>query len=435
LHFSNYIKIFPCDEKPGSSLFFSARTGAMALLNDDTRRAAEKNALDENERETLSRLGLLVEDAADEERSMYGYLDALNAGSRHFNALVVLTLDCNLACRYCYEGTMKGRHYMSRETADLMVGHIERSLRPGMEGLNIDFYGGEPLLHTKLIEYISSRLGETAGKRGMGFTFTLTTNGTLLNLRTVRKLAGLGLIGVRITIDGPKENHDAYRPYWVSGRGSFDVIVHNIAAVCGEVKVSLGGNYDPSNYRTFPRLLDRLQDKRLSPGDIYSIRFDPISKTFEEFATPDFNDGFVSIDEPWIHEAAIFLREEILKRGYNTPRVVPSPCAVEVKDDIVVNYNGDIYKCPGLIGKTEFRVGDLRSGAGQYEDAYNVGHWKNDECIRCAYLPLCFGGCRFMKLLSDGTVDGVQCRREYFDSVLGAFLNQDLKYRSGAAKR
>jgi len=28
----------------------------------------------------------------------------------------ILSLDCNLACKYCYESGMKGRHYMSSKT-------------------------------------------------------------------------------------------------------------------------------------------------------------------------------------------------------------------------------------------------------------------------------------------------------------------------------
>lgn len=53
--------------------------------------------------------------------------------------------------------------------------------------------------------------------------------------------------------------------------------------------------------------------------------------------------------------------------------------------------------------------------------------WKNDECLECAYLPLCFGGCRFFNKLNTGSIDGVDCRRAMLDASLETIVRQDLK--------
>lgn len=53
---------------------------------------------------------------------------------------------------------------------------------------------------------------------------------------------------------------------------------------------------------------------------------------------------------------------------------------------------------------------------------------KNEACLACSYLPICFGGCKYMKLPQDVTMRGVNCRKEYFDKTLAQFVAQDIKY-------
>ena len=55
-----------------------------------------------------------------------------------------------------------------------------------------------------------------------------------------------------------------------------------------------------------------------------------------------------------------------------------------------------------------------------------LGMYKNPEC---AYLPLCFGGCRYMTYVRDGNIDQLDCKKEYFDASLETLLKQDIRYR------
>jgi uncharacterized protein len=95
-----------------------------------------------------------------------------------------------------------------------------------------------------------------------------------------------------------------------------------------------------------------------------------------------------------------------------------------------VNYDGGIYKCSGLIGREEFKVGDIASGIKNYHSSHNLDNWKNEGCLSCAYLPLCFGGCRYMKFIRDGNMDGVDCKKQYLDATLEAAIRQDIKYET-----
>lgn len=428
MHLSRYVKTYPCREKPGYSLLFSTRRGAVILVPEATLRAIEEGTLSPSEQETLSRLGFLVDDQRREIEEMREFFDQANLRSRRFGAMVVMNLDCNLNCTYCFEGGLKGKRYMTRETADLLCAFAEREHLAKGKPVTLDFYGGEPLLSFDLIKYISGRLKEAADAQGVAYTFNLVTNGTLLTRERAEDLAALGLQQAKVTVDGPRENHDRFRPF-ASGGGSFDAIIRNVKACCDLVRIQFSGNYTRENYREFPRLLDQLLAEGVTPDRLALVMFAPITGTMAEYGLPEFREGCDTTAEPWLIEASLFLREEILKRGFHTPKVLPSTCMVELQSELVVNWDGTLYKCPAFIGKKELAVGDLRTGIGEYRESHGLDAWKNDDCLECAYLPLCFGGCRFLKLLRNGNLDGVECRKEYLDAALEEFLQQDIRFR------
>jgi uncharacterized protein len=255
----------------------------------------------------------------------------------------------------------------------------------------------------------------------------------MLTGKVAEELAALGLKGAKVTLDGPPECHDAWRPF-VSGKGSFDVILKNIKEVCDLIKVQTGGNYSSDNFREFPLLLDLFMAEGLTPDRLSAVMFAPITKTLGEYMLPEFSEGCNSVDEPWLIEASEYLREETMRRGYKTPKMGPSICMIECDDFMVVNHDGTLYKCPAFIGCTGLDVGDLKTGLKDFRESHNLDVWKKDMCLDCAYLPLCFGGCRFLKLLQDGAMDDVECRKDFLDATLETFLLQDLKYAPKAGK-
>jgi uncharacterized protein len=103
---------------------------------------------------------------------------------------------------------------------------------------------------------------------------------------------------------------------------------------------------------------------------------------------------------------------------------------VELENDLIVNYEGSLYKCPAFMAYDHLRIGSLAEGINDYRESHNLDVWKNDDCLECAYLPLCFGGCRQLTLLRNGAIDGVDCRKEYYDATLERIIRQDLKYQS-----
>lgn len=425
---SRYCKIYPSRENADSVVLYSTKKASSVLLPVAMLAEIESGMLTKEEGEAMADLGFLVKNRETENAELLGFIDELNVLNKTFHAKLVMNLDCNLDCKYCFEGQRKGKFYMTREPADLLIGFIHERIASGLfEEVGITFYGGEPLLSLDLVMYIGGKLKILAERVGVRFSFSLITNGTLLTEKTVEQLNPLGLKSATITLDGPPKIHDQFRPF-KGGAGSFGAIFRNVKAVCGMTDIQIGGNFIRHNYRDFPGLLDCMMDNGLTPGKISQVRFDPVQNEQEGIAPHDFHDGCSSLNAPWLCEAMVVLRDEILRRGFGNGKIMPSTCMMEQTHALTINYDGSIYKCPGLIGRDEFCVGTLAAGVTDYNASHNLDNWKNDECLECAYLPLCFGGCRYSKFIRDSNMEGVDCRKPYYDATLEAFVKQDIKY-------
>jgi uncharacterized protein len=423
---SRFIKIYHGADDQDMALIYSTLRGSKLHVSRSIVEAMQLGTLDVAEQETLTRLGILVPDALAEQQQVAGYFDWVNANSPRFTALVTVNLDCNLACPYCYENHFRGKSYMNEDTAALLVKMIlDGPIVAGKEVI-LDFYGGEALLSIPLIKRIATPLQEASVRGGTSFSFNLVSNGTLLTQAVVEELLPLGLAGAKITIDGPPDIHNIQRPF-ISGRGSFDVVMSNIKDVCRLIKVQLGSNYTRENYRRFPELLDILETNGVTPEMIYMVQFSPVVPTAGEAGMADFAMGCACNSEPWLIEASLFLREEILKRGWNTPKPKLAGCMIEFENDLVIAWDGSLYKCPAFMGWDDLKIGTLKDGIGDYRKSHNMDSWKCVECLECPYLPLCFGGCRFLKRLCTGSIDGVDCRKEYLDAALEKIVRQDIE--------
>jgi uncharacterized protein len=405
-------------------LLATRRCAVLELSDSLWSRLRDGGELSEKEQDTFIRLGVLVESRTAEQEEMRATFDSINSSSRRFEVTAVLTLECNLACPYCFEEPFRGHLVMSAATAELLVQRLREKMAAGLD-LLVDFYGGEALLRLKLLKSIAARLQEAAALHGVSFAFNIFSNGVLLTRRTVEELLPLGLQAVRTTLDGPPDIHNVQRPF-VSGKASFDVILNNLVTVHDIVALDLGGNYTRDNYRRFPELLDLIIEAGIEPARVKAISFSPVMPKSDGSGMGDHAATCACSSEPWAIEANLFLRAETLRRGFPVDKLQASACMVEFANDVVIGYDGALYKCPVFMGQEEMRVGSLAEGIGAYRESHNLDVWKNDECLECAYLPLCFGGCRFFRKLKTGAIDGVDCRREMLDASLERIVRQDL---------
>jgi len=425
---SRYLKVYNHPGKAGRIVLVATRRCAVLELSEALwKRVRNNGELTERELDVLISKGVLVADGAVEREEMWTLFQSLNSKRSVFTLLVTLTLECTLACPYCFEDPFRGHFVMSEETADLLVQRVTEQMSAGRDVL-MDFYGGEALMALPMLKRIAGFLSEKAREHNVRFDFNIITNGTLLTRKVVEELLPLGLVAVRVTIDGPRDIHDRQRPF-VSGKGSFDTILANVRDIHEIVPVDIGANYAKENYRRFPELLDYLVGEGVDPKKLKAMVFSPIMPKSDGSVGGDHGHVCASTSEPWMMEAGLYLRGEAMRRGFPAPKLSSAACMIEFENDLVIGYDGGIYKCPVLMGQDQFRVGTLVDGISDYSQSHNLDVWKNDECLDCAYLPLCFGGCRFMRKLRTGAIDGVDCRRDLLDATLETIVLQDLGLR------
>lgn len=133
---------------------------------------------------------------------------------------------CNLGCSYCFAG--KGDYgtsplLMTDEIAFKAVDYLVASSSEN-ETLAIVFFGGEPMINEPLIWKTVDYSKRIYPNRN--FTYSITTNGTLLNDTAVNSFKEHGF-SVLISLDGTGCKHDASRPYKTGG-GSFSDIDKNV---------------------------------------------------------------------------------------------------------------------------------------------------------------------------------------------------------------
>ncbi len=147
-----------------------------------------------------------------------------NAGSLKALCLNV-SHDCNLVCEYCFasKGDYQGGRQLMPAAVVLRAVDYLAEHSGARQNVEIDFFGGEPLMNLEVVKETVAYGREIGEKTGKQFYFTITKNGILLDSDSIAFI-NEEMDNVVISIDGRKEVHDAIRCDR-TGRGSYDRIV------------------------------------------------------------------------------------------------------------------------------------------------------------------------------------------------------------------
>ncbi len=325
--------------------------------------------------------------------------------------------DCNLACRYCFAG--EGEYNGARGLMPYEVGRdaldflIERS--GNRKNLEVDFFGGEPLLNWDVVKKLVAYGRSAEEKAGKKFRFTVTTNGVLLN-DEIMDFCNREMENVVLSVDGRKEIHDRMRPFR-NGAGSYDRIVEKClkcAESRGEKDYYVRGTF--THYNTdFARDVLHLADlgfRRISVEPV-------VAPANADYAIRE-------SDLPVILEQYDILAAEMIKRKkqgrpftffHFMIDLSGGPCIYKRMagcgsgtEYLAVTPNGDLYPCHQFAGDRDFRVGNVKEGITKPEitakfAAGNV--FTKPACANCFARFYCSGGCAANAFHSTGDLNGV----------------------------
>lgn len=100
--------------------------------------------------------------------------------------------------------------------------------------LNLEWFGGEPLLAPEIIEKVSAPAIEMCQKLGIPFRAGITTNGYLLTPEIMKRMIKCRIRAYSITIDGTESCHDQMRQLR-NGEGTFQRIISNLTKIKNEI--------------------------------------------------------------------------------------------------------------------------------------------------------------------------------------------------------
>lgn len=337
---------------------------------------------------------------------------------------------CNLGCAYCYAqqgefggAAMNMAEARAHQAADLLID----GATPGAR-LNLAFLGGEPLVNRTVLQAVTRRAATRAADRGVTLGFSITTNGTLLTDDDAGFFEEYGF-AVTISLDGPREAHDALRPFR-GGQGSFDRIMANVAPLLSRqrrMQVSARVTVTPANL-DLRTTLDQFVD-----AGFHSVGFSPM------LSSPNGGGEMQAADLEIMLGGMIdcgreFERRTVAGERYpfanmaNAMREIhrgthrPYPCGAGA-GYLGVSADGELAACHRFVGDADGAMGSLDAGIDESRRAAWLAerHVHTQEpCRDCWARYLCGGGCHH-EVISRGR-PACDYIRGWLHYCLGAYL-------------
>lgn len=208
----NPLKILGAIKKMKESLFnyrfeyenqkyiFNTNNNGLIQINNDI--------FTEEEREYLRVNRFWVDDNEDEIALLEREINHnIQKRQKELELTIALTNYCNFSCVYCYQN--KNEKLMTTEVANMIIEKIDRILNDNIfEGINIHYFGGEPLLNIPVLIYLDENIKKITDKIGIVYKAFLTTNGSMLSKELLQKVK---FSSIQLTFDGLEKTHDRLR--------------------------------------------------------------------------------------------------------------------------------------------------------------------------------------------------------------------------------
>ncbi len=324
--------------------------------------------------------------------------------------------DCNLSCKYCFagKGKYKGKaEYMSEEVALKAVDFLIAN-SGNRKILEMDFFGGEPLMNLDVVKKTVEYAKEQGAKHGKTFLFTLTTNGVLLNDQTADYL-NREMENVVLSVDGRKEVHDGVRQT-VNGKGSYEVIIDNIKKFVqkrGDKHYYVRGTFTNSNI-DFADDVVALADMGLTEISLEPVVLDTKDELYiGEELLPKIKDEYKRLANIYLERKKKgerlfnFFHFNIDLEGGVCLKKRVSACGAG-NEYFSVTPTGDIFPCHQFASYPQYKMGNVFEGK-LNEDIRNIFRNANlytkEKCKDCFAKYHCSGGCAANNIIFNGDIN------------------------------
>ncbi len=326
-----------------------------------------------------------------------------------------LTHDCNLRCRYCYAGR-KYQLAMPQEVARRAIDIALAEARQLGHGLDVNFFGGEPLLEWELLQWCHGYVcgHEQAARLPAPPRFGLTTNMTLLSEEKLLWLAERDFL-LGLSIDGSPAMHNVNRRF-PTGEGSHAAVLPALRWLNAhpEVRTRHVCVVAPTNVHLLAEGVSWLAENFRGPiclnFDYWSEwtdeQFELLREQFHEVVgriTASYREGRYPIRVENV-------QEKILTHLHRAPKDCLH-CRIGERE-LAVTVDGNFFPCSRLVGEgdaPELNFGNVVEGINRAKQHAIIAARGNrtPECRLCALRHRCMNSCGCTNYAASGHLDRV----------------------------
>ena len=402
---SKYNFIIPFDEQ--SSLIYNTLSNAFIKIFNESLCYLENNnsdllKLNNSVVQQLYKGRFLIEEDFDELAFLQYKYDSQKFNKDVMTLTIAPTLNCNFDCHYCFENKEIGQ--IDDVIEDKILQLISNNINK-IKLLRINWFGGEPLLVKNRVMSITKSIDTICKNNNVKIQFSIITNGYNIDEVIAKFFKEYKFKNIQITLDGPREIHDKKR-ILINGKGTYDVIITNIKLLVKyNNQVSIRINTDKTNWHLINDVLLDLKTNNLldvSPYLGHILPYNTNDKLIEE--TCYTKEDFAKIEI----EFSKLLKHYGFKNFIRHPRQRGNYCSADQVNSLVINYDGELYKCYSDIGDKTLSCGNLNNNNNSYSQITNTlkyinwNHNLSSKCISCKILPLCMGGCPYWGIRLNG---------------------------------
>lgn len=270
----------------------------------------------------------------------------------------------------------------------------------------------------------------------ISFSSNIITTGYHLNEENIYILKNAGVTSMQITLDGNKESHNKIK-FLDECDDCFSRVLDNIeltTKLYPELFILIRVNLTLKNAKDYSDLyhyvLNRFSGTKVSiaPAFVLDRNGGCASSTVssELFSAKDYPKYIL----------------ELSKKGIDSPQIrYPSyffsECAIRNNLAISFDPEGFAYKCWEVIGNEKYSIGKLNmDGALEQVNIQNLNRQlygadplSDPVCMKCAYLPICCGGCPIQRIQNEFE-NGKNICCTYYKNHIKEFMLEHIRKKS-----